>query len=64
MYQIIYIDVSICIEVLMVCINYILLQHCNQIYFIPDVNDDKKWFLIECNHRGKYIVCLDEEDNL
>ena len=43
---------------------YILPQHCSQIFCCPNVLDEKMWFVIDCDPRGKYGVHnFDENDN-
>lgn len=43
---------------------YVLPQHCNQIGFCLDVLDEKMWFVIDCDPRGKHVVhLLNKDDN-
>ena len=42
----------------------VLPQHCSQIFFCPNVLDEKMLFVINYNPRGKHVVhILDENDN-
>ena len=43
---------------------YILPQYCSQIFFCLDVLDEKMWFVIYYDPRGKHVVhLLNEDDN-